>query len=31
LERNPEDAVLRELYFAALKAKLEVLKRFSEL
>lgn len=31
LERNPEDAVLRELYLGALKAKLELLKRFSEL
>jgi len=31
LERDPEDAVLRELYLGALKAKLELLKRFSEL
>jgi len=31
LERDPENAVLRELYLAALKAKLELLKHFSEL
>lgn len=31
LERDPENAVLRELHAAALKAKLELLKRFSEL
>jgi negative regulator of sigma E activity len=31
LERDPENVVLRELYLGALKAKLEVLKRFSEL
>jgi len=30
LERDPENAVLRELYLSALKAKLELLKRFSE-
>ncbi len=31
LERDPENAALRELYLAALKAKLELLKHFSEL